>query len=48
MDIRSQSLTGADVDMLRDMIAAGWAAADQDTSSQLEAVHTVFVLVEQL
>jgi hypothetical protein len=48
MDIRKQPITAADVDMLRQMIWAASGAADPDADSQLEAVHTVFVLIEQL
>lgn len=48
MDIRKDSLTAADVDMLRQMITAGCRAADPDAESQLEAVRAVFLLVECL
>lgn len=47
MDIR-KALSAADVDLVRQMIAAGCGAADPDTESQLEAAHAVFLLVERL
>lgn len=48
MDIYRDPLTAADVDMLNAMLGAACRAADPDLDSQIEAVHTVFLLVEQL
>lgn len=48
MDLYRDPLTAADVDMIRQMIAAGCGAADPDAESQLEAAHAVFLLVERL